>query len=114
MSELVERVARKLHRIEWTGDNGFIAGEFDAQDAEGKKYWHDAARAAIAMVLKAMREPTPEMIKAMNDAIMEHVFCDGYESTGYYAAYEPDDPAAPFKAALAAFTRTALDAGEAS
>lgn len=54
-------------------------------------------------------EPTPAMIEAMEQEIGEGIYTDGYESTGYYAAYDHKDPAAPYKAAIQAASVAAIE-----
>ncbi|MCW5615841.1 MAG: hypothetical protein KIT32_12030 [Rhodocyclaceae bacterium] len=65
MMDMVERVARALHKVETAA----ICADFDAQDAYMQEYWFESARAALA----ALREPTEAMIRAGNNCL---VLCD--------------------------------------
>lgn len=47
--------------------------------------WVPIARAAI----RAISEPTKEMLLAGNYAISSNMYTDGYESSGYYCVLEP-------------------------
>lgn len=60
MSEMVERVARALHRAHYErGRKLYPEGSFEALDRFEREMWIFSARAAIA----EMRDPTVEMVR---------------------------------------------------
>lgn len=61
MSEMVERVAKALHKAHYERGRG-LPPSWDAIDRFEREMWLFSARAAI----EAMREPTRDMISAAN------------------------------------------------
>ena len=103
--ELEEKVARKLARIAWDRFNirdtnfakmRYPLGDDQYVDLQWRLYAEDA-RAALAVVLEAMAEPTPEMLGAWYRVKNGHHFHDECppEDTSDYAAYRAMLSASP-------------------